>query len=93
MKALLRDIVLSKKITPENYILTKAYLVDGTHKPFEEKKFPKLSLRSFPEKMSEPSVGSRFVLPALTQSLSSTIADRQRRTRAVQRDRLKRTLQ
>uniref|UniRef100_A0A3B4XBB7 Si:ch211-222n4.2 n=2 Tax=Seriola lalandi dorsalis TaxID=1841481 RepID=A0A3B4XBB7_SERLL len=30
VKALLRDIVLSKKITPENYILTKAYLVDGT---------------------------------------------------------------
>uniref|UniRef100_A0A3Q1G191 Si:ch211-222n4.2 n=1 Tax=Acanthochromis polyacanthus TaxID=80966 RepID=A0A3Q1G191_9TELE len=29
VKALLRDIVLSKKITPENYILTKAYLVDG----------------------------------------------------------------
>ncbi|XP_029024673.1 uncharacterized protein si:ch211-222n4.2 isoform X2 [Betta splendens] len=30
VKTLLRDIVLSKKITPENYILTKAYLVDGT---------------------------------------------------------------
>ncbi|XP_071321784.1 coiled-coil domain-containing protein 74B isoform X3 [Trachinotus anak] len=29
VKALLRDIVLSKKITPENYILTKAYLVDA----------------------------------------------------------------
>lgn len=31
MKALLREIVLSKKITPENYyILTKSYLTDGT---------------------------------------------------------------
>lgn len=30
VKALLRDIVLSKKISPENHILTKAYLIDGT---------------------------------------------------------------
>ncbi|KAF3848848.1 hypothetical protein F7725_015345 [Dissostichus mawsoni] len=71
VKALLRDIVLSKKITPENYILTKAFLVDGT--------------RSGPSH-------SGVVLPALKQSLSSSIADRQRRTRAVQRDRFKRTV-
>ncbi|XP_054468901.1 coiled-coil domain-containing protein 74A isoform X2 [Anoplopoma fimbria] len=92
VKALLRDIVLSKKITPENYILTKAYLVDGTRKSSEEKKFPKLGLQTFPEKMSGPSQ-SGVVLPALKQSLSSTIAERQRRTRAVQRDRFKRTVQ
>ncbi|TNN56493.1 Coiled-coil domain-containing protein 74B [Liparis tanakae] len=72
VKALLRDIVLSKKITSENHILTKAYLVDGT--------------RAGPSH-------SGVVLPALKQSLSSTIADRQRRTRAVQRDRFKRTVQ
>uniref|UniRef100_A0A7N6AEE0 Uncharacterized protein n=1 Tax=Anabas testudineus TaxID=64144 RepID=A0A7N6AEE0_ANATE len=36
---------------------------------------------------------SSVVLPALKQSLSSTIAERQRRTRAVQRDRFKRTVQ
>ncbi|XP_051267551.1 coiled-coil domain-containing protein 74B isoform X2 [Dicentrarchus labrax] len=72
VKALLRDIVLSKKITPENHILTKAYLVDGT--------------RSGPSQ-------SGVVLPALKQSLGSSIADRQRRTRAVQRDRFKRTVQ
>ncbi|XP_033503384.1 coiled-coil domain-containing protein 74B [Epinephelus lanceolatus] len=92
VKALLRDIVLSKKITPENYILTKAYLVDGTRKTTEEKKFPKLGLQTFPEKTSGPSQ-SGVVLPALKQSLSSTIAERQRRTRAVQRDRFKRTVQ
>ncbi|XP_035039807.1 coiled-coil domain-containing protein 74A isoform X1 [Hippoglossus stenolepis] len=91
VKALLRDIVLSKKITPENYILTKAYLVDGTRKLSEEKKFPKLTLQTYPEKTSEPS-HSGVVLPALKQSLSSTIAERQRRTRAVQRDRFKRTV-
>ncbi|XP_031694723.1 coiled-coil domain-containing protein 74B [Anarrhichthys ocellatus] len=92
VKALLRDIVLSKKITPENYILTKTYLVDGTRKPSEEKKFPKLGLQTYPEKTSGPSQ-SGVVLPALKQSLSSTIAERQRRTRAVQRDRFKRTVQ
>ncbi|GAA6224658.1 coiled-coil domain-containing protein 74A-like [Lates japonicus] len=92
VKALLRDIVLSKKITPENYILTKAYLVDGTRKSFEEKKFPKLGLQTYPEKTSGPSQ-SGVVLPALKQSLSSTVAERQRRTRAVQRDRFKRTVQ
>lgn len=36
---------------------------------------------------------SGVVLPALKQSLSSNIAERQRRTRALQRDRLKRTVQ
>ncbi|XP_038590541.1 coiled-coil domain-containing protein 74B [Micropterus salmoides] len=92
VKALLRDIVLSKKITPENYILTKAYLVDSTRKTSEEKKFPKLGLQTFPERGSGPSQ-SGVVLPALKQSLSSTIAERQRRTRAVQRDRFKRMVQ
>ncbi|XP_068190481.1 coiled-coil domain-containing protein 74B isoform X2 [Antennarius striatus] len=92
VKALLRDIVLSKKITPENYILTKAYLVDGTRKFSEEKKLPKLGLQTFPQKTSGPSQ-SGVVLPALKQSLSSTVADRQRRTRAVQRSRLKRMVQ
>ncbi|KAK5851853.1 hypothetical protein PBY51_023373 [Eleginops maclovinus] len=91
VKALLRDIVLSKKITPENYILTKAFLVDGTRKSTEEKKFPKLGLQTFPEKPSGPSQ-SGVVLPALKQSLSTTMAERQRRTRAVQRDRFKRTV-
>lgn len=44
---------------------------------------------SFPR--SGPSQ-SGVVLPALKQSLSSTIAERQRRIRAVQRDRFKRTV-
>ncbi|XP_070707181.1 coiled-coil domain-containing protein 74B [Pempheris klunzingeri] len=92
VKALLRDIVLSKKITPENYILTKAYLVDGTRKSTEEKTFPKLGLQTFPEKTFGP-CQSGVVLPALKQSLSSTVAERQRRTRAVQRDRFKRMVQ
>uniref|UniRef100_A0A3P9CNI8 Si:ch211-222n4.2 n=1 Tax=Maylandia zebra TaxID=106582 RepID=A0A3P9CNI8_9CICH len=63
VKALLRDIVSNKKITPENYIMAKAYLSDGT------------------------------VFPALKQSLGYNIADRQKRSRAVQRDRLRRAVQ
>ncbi|XP_034566250.1 coiled-coil domain-containing protein 74B isoform X2 [Notolabrus celidotus] len=83
VKALLRDIVLSKKITPENYILTKTYLVDGTS---QKAIFTDISCsRSGPSQ-------SGVVLPALKPSLSTTIAERQRRTRAVQRDRLKRTV-
>ncbi|XP_024860523.1 coiled-coil domain-containing protein 74B [Kryptolebias marmoratus] len=91
VKALLREIVLSKKITPENYILTKSYLTDGACKSIEEKKFPKLSLQSFPENTSG-TAQSGVVLPALKQSLSSNVVDRQRRTRVMQKDRLKRTL-
>ncbi|XP_058473871.1 coiled-coil domain-containing protein 74A [Solea solea] len=91
VKSLLRDIVLSKKISPENYSLTNTYLVNGSSKSSEEKKFPKLGLQTYPEKRSGPSQ-SGVVLPVLKQSLSPTIAERQRRTRAVQRDRLKRTV-
>ncbi|KAF7216914.1 coiled-coil domain-containing protein 74B isoform X2 [Nothobranchius furzeri] len=91
VKALLRDIVLSKKVTPENYILTKSYLTNGPTKSLEEKKFPKLGHQLFGENVSRPSQ-SGVVLPALKQSLNSSIAERQRRTRAMQRDRLKKTL-
>ncbi|KAG7498918.1 hypothetical protein JOB18_024326 [Solea senegalensis] len=50
VKSLLRDIVLSKKISPENYSLTNTYLVNGSSKSSEEKKFPKLGLQTYPEK-------------------------------------------
>ncbi|KAM8827403.1 coiled-coil domain-containing protein 74B isoform 2-T2 [Spinachia spinachia] len=91
VKALLRDIVLSKKITPENYILTKAYLVDGTRKSSEDNKLPKLGVQTYPEKTFGPSRPA-VVLPALKQTLSPSMAERQRRTHAVQRDRFKRTV-
>ncbi|KAM4634116.1 coiled-coil domain-containing protein 74B [Polymixia lowei] len=76
VKAVLKDIVFSKKITPENYILTKAYLADGP--------------RSGP---CQVGVTDGVILPALKHSLSSTITERQKRTQAVQRNRLKRTVQ
>ncbi|XP_076019769.1 coiled-coil domain-containing protein 74B [Genypterus blacodes] len=92
VKALLRDIVFSKKITPENYILTKAYLADGSRKSSEVERLPKLGHQTFPEKTFGSSQRS-VTLPALRQSLTSTIADRQRRTCAVQGNRFKRTVQ
>ncbi|XP_026032724.1 coiled-coil domain-containing protein 74B isoform X3 [Astatotilapia calliptera] len=92
VKALLRDIVSNKKITPENYIMAKAYLSDGTRGSLEENKLPKLGLQSFPEKQCGTSQ-SGVVFPALKQSLGYNIADRQKRSRAVQRDRLRRAVQ
>ncbi|XP_046870791.1 LOW QUALITY PROTEIN: coiled-coil domain-containing protein 74A [Hypomesus transpacificus] len=92
VKAVLRDIVFNKKITPENYILTKSYLADGTRA--ETEKFPKLALQPQPNKTSGSQVGvaERVILPALKQSLNSSIAERQKRTQAVQRSRLRNTL-
>ncbi|XP_013126251.1 coiled-coil domain-containing protein 74B isoform X2 [Oreochromis niloticus] len=91
VKALLKDIVSSKKITPENYIMAKVYLSDGT-RSLEENKLPKLGLQSFPEKQYGPSQ-SGVVFPALKQSLGSNVAEKQKRSRAVQRDRLRRAVQ
>ncbi|XP_077353474.1 coiled-coil domain-containing protein 74A-like [Festucalex cinctus] len=79
-KELLRDIVLNKRITPENFNLTKAYLVDDICKS-SDNAFPKLDLQS--------GKTSGVTLPALTQSLSSSVSERQRRTRAVYRGRVK----
>ncbi|XP_034047701.1 coiled-coil domain-containing protein 74A [Thalassophryne amazonica] len=86
VKTLLKEIVLSRKVTPENYVLAKTYLVDGTCKSAEVKNIQKIGLQMLPEKKCG------VILPALTQSLSSTIADRQRRIRAIQRKHFKRTL-
>nr|XP_020465494.1 coiled-coil domain-containing protein 74B-like isoform X2 [Monopterus albus] len=52
VKALLRDIVLSKKITPENYILTKAYLVDGNR--HKKKHFQNSVFNHFQQKCQDP---------------------------------------
>ncbi|XP_041754383.1 coiled-coil domain-containing protein 74A isoform X1 [Coregonus clupeaformis] len=93
VKAVLRDIVFNKKITPENYIMTKAYLADGTSKADVER-FPQLALQPLPKRMSgnQAGVTERVILPALKQHLSSSIAERQKRTQTVQRSRLRRTV-
>ncbi|KAM9834999.1 uncharacterized protein LOC133153648 isoform X2 [Syngnathus typhle] len=67
-KELLEDIVLNKRkrITPENYNLTKAFLADD--------------------------IWTAVGLPALTQGLNSSVAERQRRNRAVHRSHVKGTV-
>ncbi|XP_016136436.1 coiled-coil domain-containing protein 74B-like isoform X1 [Sinocyclocheilus grahami] len=92
VKAVLKDIVFNKKITAENYILTKAYLADGKRADKSDT-FPQLSLQTLPEGLpvSQASKAEKVILPALKQTLNN-IADRHRRTRAVQRNRLQRTM-
>lgn len=93
VKAVLRDIVFNKKITAENYILTKAYLADGKRAEDSET-FPQLSFQTLPRGLpvSQASKAEKVILPALKQTLNNNIADRQRRTQAVQRRRLQRTV-
>ncbi|XP_027880709.1 coiled-coil domain-containing protein 74B [Xiphophorus couchianus] len=82
LKTLLSDIILSKKITREHQILSKAYLADKPYKPGEEKTFPKLGPRPVPTTVpSRPGV----VLPGLKQSLSSNAANRQKRLLPIHR--------
>ncbi|KAK0153987.1 Coiled-coil domain-containing protein 74A [Merluccius polli] len=96
IKAVLRDIVFNKKISPENYILTKAFLADVPRKTSAAERFPQLAHKQLPKKTPRPAlarVSDGVILPALNQRLSSTIAERQKRTQAAQRSRLKRTVQ
>ncbi|KAL0965417.1 hypothetical protein UPYG_G00281040 [Umbra pygmaea] len=91
VKSVLQDIVFNKKITPEIYTLTKAYLADSTSK-VDVLRFPQLA--QLPKRMcGDHARGTDMVvLPALTQSLSSNMAVIQKRTQAVQRGRLRRTV-
>ncbi|XP_018933323.2 coiled-coil domain-containing protein 74B-like isoform X2 [Cyprinus carpio] len=91
VKAALKDIVFNKKITAENYILTKAYL--HGKRADESDTFPQISLQTLPKGLpvSQASKAEKVILPALKQPLNN-IADRHRRARAVQRRRLQRTM-
>ncbi|KAK7131273.1 hypothetical protein R3I94_016419 [Phoxinus phoxinus] len=93
VKAVLQDIVFNKKITAENYILTKAFLADGKRAEDSET-FPQISFQTLPRGLpvSQASKAEKVILPALKQTLNNNIADRQRRTLAVQRRRLQRTM-
>ncbi|XP_066502205.1 coiled-coil domain-containing protein 74B isoform X3 [Hoplias malabaricus] len=85
IKAVLRDIIFNRRITPENYILTKAYLADDKRVE-EPERFPKLPGRALPrgKPMYQASKPEKMLLPRLKQSLTTNFAERQRRTRAVQ---------
>ncbi|KAI7796216.1 coiled-coil domain-containing protein 74B, partial [Triplophysa rosa] len=93
VKAILKDIVFNKKITAENYILTKAFLDDGKRTE-DSDTFPQLSLQTLPRGLpaSQASKAEKVILPALTRSLHNNIAERHRRTQAVQTRRLQRPM-
>ncbi|XP_022522211.2 coiled-coil domain-containing protein 74A isoform X1 [Astyanax mexicanus] len=94
IKAVLREIVLNRKISPENYLLTKAYLADEKSRVEEPERFPQLPFpgltRGLP--LCQAKTAERMTLPALKQTLSTSFAERQRRSRALQRNRLRRTV-
>ncbi|XP_028826896.1 coiled-coil domain-containing protein 74B [Denticeps clupeoides] len=94
VKSVLRDIVFNRKITPENYIMTKAFLASGDGQIKEAERFPKLHLQTLPKinQVPQEHKAQRVILPALRQSLGTSVAERQRRTQAIQRGRLKRTM-
>ncbi|XP_053710708.1 coiled-coil domain-containing protein 74A isoform X2 [Synchiropus splendidus] len=84
VKNLLREIVLNRRVTPEHHLLTKAYVGNSRRKLFEDKKPGPQALS---EKLNEGEQ-SRLILPVLTRSVNCT-TEKQRRARAVQRDRSK----
>ncbi|XP_043951834.1 uncharacterized protein si:ch211-222n4.2 isoform X2 [Gambusia affinis] len=82
LKALLSDIILSKKITREHQILSKAYLGDEPCKPGEEKIFPKRGSNPVPAiAPSRPGVALR----GPKQSINSNAANRQKRLMSIHR--------
>ncbi|XP_041756866.1 coiled-coil domain-containing protein 74A-like [Coregonus clupeaformis] len=95
MKAILKDIIVNnKKMSQEAYTLTKAYLSDADRNK-DIGMFPKLPLKSLPKRLPPAPIGmrERVVLPAIKQSLNSSIAERQKKAQAVLRSRLRRVVQ
>ncbi|XP_056586866.1 coiled-coil domain-containing protein 74B isoform X2 [Triplophysa dalaica] len=96
VKGILKDIVSNKKITAENYLLTKAIFADGKRTE-DSDAFPQLSLQTLARGLinrspSQASKEEKVILPALTRSLHNNIAERHRRTQAVQRRRFQRPM-
>ncbi|KAL4609236.1 coiled-coil domain-containing protein 74B-like [Arapaima gigas] len=93
MRAVLQDILVTKKISPDTYVLSRAFLADRARTK-EPERFPELPRRTVPKSLPEvqPGAGGRVSLPPLKQSLGSSAADRQKKVQALQRGRLRRTV-
>ncbi|KAM8872154.1 coiled-coil domain-containing protein 74B [Synchiropus picturatus] len=85
VKNLLREIVLNRRVTLEHHLLTKAYVSNSRSRRLFEDKKP--GPQALSEKLNEGEQ-SRLILPVLTRSVNCT-TEKQRRARAVQRDRSK----
>uniref|UniRef100_W5MHD3 Si:ch211-222n4.2 n=1 Tax=Lepisosteus oculatus TaxID=7918 RepID=W5MHD3_LEPOC len=92
LKSVLKDIILNNnKITPETYILTKAYLTGTSRVPSLVEGSKCFSFHcARPD--AQPSAAERVMLPALKQSLGTSFAERQKRTQAMQKNRLRKVV-
>ncbi|KAK6483467.1 coiled-coil domain-containing protein 74A-like [Huso huso] len=92
LKSVLKDIIYKNKLTPETYILTKACLAH--HRNEDVTHFPKLPLKTLPKKLAEAPLAfsERVILPALKQTIGNSFAERQKRTQALQKSRIRRAV-
>ncbi|KAI4881589.1 hypothetical protein NFI96_022901 [Prochilodus magdalenae] len=95
VKAVLRDVVLSKKkLSSDVSTTTKAYL-SGSTSSGELEHFPKIPLQPLPkiQQASQASVREKVILPAIRHpSLRSSMTERQKRAQDVHKTRLRRTV-
>ncbi|XP_043924773.1 coiled-coil domain-containing protein 74B [Protopterus annectens] len=92
LKTCMRDLV-NTKWTSETQQLAKTYLSDYPRER-EAAHFSKAPLRSHPKRVVQLPVttAEKVTLPALKQTLGSSFAERQKRTQAVQKSRLRRAV-
>ncbi|XP_058245124.1 coiled-coil domain-containing protein 74A isoform X2 [Hemibagrus wyckioides] len=93
VKAVLRDLLNKKKLSPEVYKLKKTYFSDNTRSE-ELTHIPKLSPMFLPQiqHQTKVSVREKVILPAIRKTLSSNLTERQKRAQDVHKMRLRRAI-
>ncbi|XP_027022628.1 coiled-coil domain-containing protein 74A isoform X2 [Tachysurus fulvidraco] len=93
VKAVLRDLLNKKKLSPEIYKLKKTIFSDNTRNE-ELTHIPKLSPKTLPKisHQTQVSVRERLILPDIRQTLSSNLTERQKRAQDVHKMRLRRAI-
>ncbi|XP_053360458.1 coiled-coil domain-containing protein 74A isoform X2 [Clarias gariepinus] len=95
LKAVLRDLSNKKKLSPEVYNLTKTNRSDNTSG--ELTNIPKVSLmplKPLPkiQHQTQVTVREKVILPAIRQTLSSNLTERQKRAQDIHKLRLRRAI-
>ncbi|KAF4072173.1 hypothetical protein AMELA_G00260170 [Ameiurus melas] len=93
VKAVLRDLLNRKKLSPEVCNLTKIYLADNTRSG-DWTHIPKLSLKTLPkiQHQTQVNVREKVIFPVIRQSLSSNLTERQKRAQDVHKMRLRKAI-
>ncbi|GAA6105908.1 coiled-coil domain-containing protein 74A isoform X1 [Tachysurus ichikawai] len=93
VKAVLKDLLNKKKLSPEIYKLKKTIFSDNTRNE-ELSHIPKLSPKSLPkiQHQTQVSVRERLILPDIRETLSSNLTERQKRAQDVHKMRLRRAI-